>query len=133
MIASTTRFSSVRVSTSTREAGASSVSRSIACTPELLASLMSISTTSGRHTEHEFNRVFSVGGFADELEPGSGERPGEGAANQRLVVDQHDRDRRSAVSARSTLIRPLRRALQIVPRLKLPVLRSFARGSAAAG
>src|SRR5947209_5411502 len=49
-IASTTRLCSLRVSTSTREAGAISPSCLIASTPDMPGSLRSISTTSGRRS-----------------------------------------------------------------------------------
>lgn len=52
--------------------------------------------------EHQLDRVLSVRGFADDLDPAGGERLGEAGTEQRLIVDQHDRGRDSPTTARRT-------------------------------
>jgi hypothetical protein len=49
------------------------------------------------HVDHEFDSVLSGRGLADELESAARQRLRECQADQRLVVDQRDCDRRSTL------------------------------------
>jgi hypothetical protein len=53
--------------------------------------------------EHDLDRIFSASGFADDLDATAQERLGQGGTNQLLIIDQHHRDRSSAVDAGSAL------------------------------
>ncbi len=44
------------------------------------------------HIDDDLDRVLSVGGLADELEAAAGERLRDRAADELLIVDQHDRN-----------------------------------------
>ena len=79
---------------------ASATMRSVASMPSMTGIRMSISTTSGRASRDELDAVAAVARLAHEREVGLGvhQHPDAGA-EQRLVVDQRDADRRAHASA----------------------------------